>query len=436
MVLLFAHFYRYLHNLKIMNALIKQATIICSSSPFHHQVKDILVVDGIITAIEDEISAANTQTITGKNLHLSIGWMDIFADFAEPGDEYRETLESGANAAAAGGFTDVMLVPDTVPTVSSKAQIEFLIERAKALPVSIHPIGSVTKNAEGSVLTEMYDMHNSGAIAFSDGKKSIQQSGILLKALQYVSAKNAVIIQVPDDSSISEGGLMNEGIMSTKLGLPGNPAMAEEIMIARDIALLNYTESHLHITGVSTKKGIDLIRNAKKEGLQITCSVTPYHPFFCDEDLAEYNTNLKVNPPLRTKEDVTALQNALRLGDIDCIASHHSPQCADDKICEFEYAKNGMITLQTVYGTLNGIVNDTELLVKMLTEQNRKIFGLTIPRLDVDALACITIFEPDTKYLFKEESILSKSKNSPFIGKEMRGKVIGIINKNKLVLNN
>jgi dihydroorotase len=418
-----------------MNALVKKATIICSSSPFHRQVKDVLVVDGIIKAIEDDISAENIQTITGNNLHLSIGWVDIFADFAEPGNEHRETLESGSNAAAVGGFTDVMLVPDTVPTVSSKAQVEFLIERAKTLPVNIYPIGSVTKNAEGSALTEMYDMHNSGAVAFSDGKKSIQQSGLLLKALQYVSAKNAVIIQVPDDKSISEGGLMNESIMSTKLGLPGNPEIAEEMMIARDIALLNYTDSHLHITGVSTKKGIDLINNAKKEGLQITCSVTPYHLFFSEEDLVEYDTNLKVNPPLRSREDVVALQDALRNGDIDCIASHHSPQCADDKICEFEYAKNGMIGLQTLYGTVNPILKDTELLVKIFTENNRNIFGLKMPVIEKSAAACFTIFEPSTNYVFDEKAILSKSKNTPFIGKEMNGKVIGIINKNKLVLN-
>ena len=418
-----------------MNALIKKATIICPSSPFHLQVKDVLIVDGIIKAIENEISSDNYQTIIGNNLHLSIGWMDTFADFAEPGNEHRETLESGANAAAAGGFTDVMLIPNTLPTVSSKAQIEFLIERSKSLPVTIYPIGSITKNAEGTALTEMYDMYNSGAIAFSDGRKSIQQAGVLLKALQYVSAKDAVIIQVPDDKSISDGGLMNEGIVSTKLGLPGNPAMAEEVMIARDIALLHYTDSHLHITGVSTKKGIDLIKNAKKEGLQISCSVTPYHLFFSEEDLADYDTTLKVNPPLRTREDVIALQNALRSGVIDCIASHHTPQCADDKICEFEYAKNGMITLQTVYGTVNTIINNTEILVKIFTENNRNVFGLNMPVIETAAPACITIFEPATNYIFEERAILSKSKNSPFIGKEIKGKVVGIINKNKLVLN-
>ncbi len=418
-----------------MNALIKQATIICSPSTFHHQVKDILIVDGIIKAIDDDISAENTQTIVGNNLHLSIGWMDIFADFAEPGNEHRETLESGANAAAAGGFTDVMLVPNTTPTVSSKTQVEFLTERAKTLPVNIHTIGSVTQNAEGAALTEMYDMYNSGAVAFSDGNKSIQPSGLLLKALQYVSAKNAVIIQVPDDKSISDGGLMNEGIMSTKLGLPGIPAMAEEMMIARDIALLSYTDSHLHITGVSTKKGIDLINNVKKEGLQITCSVTPYHLCYSEDDLVGYDTNLKVNPPLRTKEDIAALQDALRFGDIDCIASHHSPQCADDKICEFEYAKNGMISLQTLYGTVNPVLKDTDQLVKIFTENNRNIFGINIPVIEESATACLTLFEPDTNYVFEENNIVSKSKNSPFVGKEMNGKVIGIIHKNKLVLN-
>ena len=418
-----------------MNALIKKATIICPTSPFNLKVKDVLIIDGIIKAVEDNISEENSQIITGNNLHLSIGWMDTFADFAEPGNEHRETLESGANAAAAGGFTDVMLVPNTLPTVSSKAQIEFLIERSKLVPVTVHPIGAVTNNAEGTALTEMYDMHNSGAVAFGDGRKSIQLAGILLKALQYVSAKNVVIIQVPDDKSISEGGMMNEGIVSTKLGLPGNPAMAEEVMIARDIALLHYTDSHLHITGVSTKKGIDLIKNAKKEGLQITCSVTPYHLFFSEEDLVDYDTNLKVNPPLRTREDVLALQNALRSGVIDCISSHHTPQCADDKICEFEYAKNGMITLQTVYGTVNTVVNNTELLVKIFTENNRKVFGLNLPVIETAAVACLTIFEPATNYNFEEKDILSKSKNSAFIGKQMKGKVIGIINKNKLVLN-
>lgn len=418
-----------------MNVLLQQVTIIAASSAYHKQVKDILIVDGVIKQIASNISPENYDIIKGNNLHVSIGWMDIFADFAEPGNEHRETLESGANASAAGGFIDVMLIPNTNPVVDSKAQVEFLIERSKQLPINIFPIGAVTKNAEGNTLAEMYDMHASGAVAFSDGTKSIQQSGVLLKAMQYVVAKNATIIQVADDKSISDAGLMNEGIESTKLGLPGKPAIAEELMIARDIELLGYTNSKLHITGVSTKKGIELIAAAKKNGLQISCSVTPYHLLFCDEDLYGYDSNLKVNPPLRTRADMQALQAALRIGEIDCIASHHSPQSWDDKTCEFEYAKNGMITLQTLYGTINGIMNDTAALVKMLTENNRNIFDIAKPSIEENVSACLTIFTPNTEYVFEENRIVSKSKNSAFVGKMMKGKVVGIINKGKMVLN-
>lgn len=418
-----------------MNVLLKKATILSSSSPHYRQVKDILIEDGIIKEISDAIALPkNTNEISGNGMHVSIGWMDIFADFAEPGNEHRESLETGAAAAAAGGFTDVMLIPNTQPVISSKSQVEFLKQRSGSLPVNIHPIGAVTKDAEGNVLSEMYDMHASGAVAFSDGIKPVQQAGTLLKALQYVLAKDSVVIQLPDDGSISKGGLMNEGIVSTQLGLPGNPAIAEELMIARDISLLRYTGSKLHITGVSTKNSLELIAGAKKEGLNITCSVTPHHLLFCDEDLTGYDANLKVNPPLRNRANMHALQKAFAAGEIDCIAGHHSPQCSDDKICEFEYAKNGMITLQTLYGSISEMAT-SELLINMLTENCRNIFGLDIPKIETGEKACITVFEPETEYTFTENMIISKSRNTPFTGKKMKGRVIGIYNKNKWVPN-
>ena len=418
-----------------MNVLLKKATILSSSSPYHRQVKDILIIDGVIKKISENITANDAHLIENENMHVSIGWMDIFADFAEPGNEHRETIESGAKAAAAGGFTDVMLMPNTHPVVASKAQVEFLKQRSYSTPVNIYPIAAITKNAEGKELSEMYDMHTSGALAFSDGKKSVQQAGVLLKAMQYALAKDAVIMQVPDDSSISYGGLINEGISSTQLGLPGIPAIAEEIMIARDLALLQYTGSKLHITGVSTKKGLELINKRKQEGFSVTCSVTPYHLTYCDEDLETYNTHLKVNPPLRTRADMLAMRAALINGEIDTIASHHIPQCADDKICEFEFAKNGMVTLQTLFGTVNSIMDNTEALVTILTENNRQIFSISIPSFEVGEKACLTLFDPAKEYLFEEKDILSKSKNSPFIGTVMQGRVIGIINKNQVVLN-
>ena len=419
-----------------MNVLLKKVIILSVSSPYHRQTKDILIIDGIITKIADNLIAdKDIPVVKWDNMHVSMGWMDILADFGEPGYEQNETLESGSHAAAAGGFTDVMLMPNSNPVVSSKSQVEFLQQRSQSLPVTIHPIGSITKNTEGVELAEMYDMYESGAVAFSDGKKPVQQSGLLLKALQYGLAKDVVMIQIPDDESISEGSLMNEGITSIRLGLPGNPSLSEELMISRDISLLEYTNSKLHISGVSVKKGIDLIKQAKKDGLHVTCSVTPYHIFFKDDDLENYDTNLKVKPPIRDITDVTALQDALRAGEIDCIASHHLPQCADNKLCEFEYAKTGMITLQTLFGTVNGIMNEIELLVTMLTENCRNVFSIPIPKISEGAVACLTLFDPETKFIFEESMILSKSKNSPFIGKKMKGKIIGVINKNKLILN-
>jgi dihydroorotase len=243
-------------------------------------------------------------------------------------------------------------------------------------------------------------------------------------------------MQIPDDKNIGAHGLMNEGVQSTRLGLPGKPAIAEELMIARDIELLKYTGSKLHITGVSTKKGIEIIAAAKKEGLNITCAATAYHCYFCDEDLSTYDSNLKVNPPLRTRADMIAVRDAIIDGTIDCIASHHIPQHWDDKTCEFEYAKNGMIGLQTLFGIINSFDINIEKLVDQLTIAPRKIFGLALPKIEEGSNACISIFNPADTYIFEEAMLKSKAHNSPFIGKSLKGKIIGIINKNKTVIAN
>lgn len=421
-----------------MKVLIQQATIVAPSSPYNGLIKDILIDKGVIADMGDQLSDTEAPVIAQPGLHVSIGWMDIFAHFCDPGLEYRETLETGTAAAAAGGFTDVMVLPNTNSAVHNKSQVEYIVQKAKALPVNIYPIGAVTKNAEGNELAEMYDMQQSGALAFGDGINAIQNSGLLIKALQYVKTFDGTIIQIPDDRSIGAHGLMNEGIVSTQLGLPGKPMMGEELIVARDIKLARYADSRLHFTGVTSPKSLEYIKRAKEGGIKVTCSVTPYHLFFNEEDLRTYDTNLKVSPPLRDANSQAALLQALLDGTVDCIASHHIPYNYDNKVCEFEYAKNGMTGLESLFGAVLSMVNgewSIGTLVEKLSVAPRKIFGLPVPVIEKGAAASLTLFNPDTAYVFDETMIRSKSKNSAFVGKPLKGKVIGIVNKEQLILN-
>lgn len=417
-----------------MTILLRQARILSPGSPHHQLVRDILVEDGMIREIAENIEAPGARVIAHEHLHVSPGWMDLFAHFCDPGLEHKETLETGAAAAAAGGFTHVCVIPNTVPAISQKAQVEYICHRSASLTVQVMPLGSVSRNAEGKDLAEMYDMHDSGAVAFSDGTLPIQSGALMAKALQYVKKINKPIIQIPDERSLSAHGLMHEGIVSTRLGLPGKPAIAEEIMIARDIELLRYTGSALHLTGISTRKGLQLIRDAKSEGLNLTCSVTPYHLSFTDEDLAGYDTNLKVYPPLRSADDRAALLEGLLDGTVDAIASHHLPQHSDDKVCEFEYAKHGMITLESLFGVANRVLGNPGKLVELLAIAPRKILNMPVPSIREAEPACLTLFDPREEYIFTRDMIRSRSSNSPFIGQQLTGKVLGIIHEQKIHL--
>ncbi len=402
-----------------MKVLIRQATIADTRSAWNGQKVDILLNNDIIEEIAPAITTEASETIDLPDLVVSPGFTDIFSHVGDPGLEYKETVETGAAAAKAGGYTRMLVLPNTKPVVHSKSQVEYIIQKSRHLPVTVLPIGAISQNCEGKDLAEMHDMHASGAVAFSDGLHPVQNSQLFLKALQYVKAFDGIVIQVPDENNLSRTGLVNEGIISTQLGLPGKPALAETVMLSRDIELLRYTGSKLHVTGISTAESVELIRRAKNDGLQITCSVSPYHLWFSDEYLSDYDTNLKVNPPLRTPADVEALRAAVLDGTIDCIASHHQPHEWDSKVCEFEYAKYGMEGLESCFAaTATALPQLTpEKLAGLFSLHPANIFGLKQPNIAAGEKANLTLYQNDVLNKFEIKDIFSASKNNAFVGK-------------------
>ncbi len=422
-----------------MNLLIKKAIIVCANSKYHLQVNDILIQNGTISKIAKSIpTPPKTKIIEGKQLHASIGWADIFANFGEPGFEHKETLASGALAAAKGGYTDVCVVPNTKPCIDNKSAVQFIVQQSKNMPCKIHPIGAVSQQTEGKNLAEMMDMQHHGAVAFSDGWHPIQNELLMLKALQYVKIFNGTIFQVPIHNNLTKYGLMHEGSISTALGLQGIIDIAEHIFINKEIELLRYSQSKLHITGVSTARGIQLIRAAKKEKLNITCSVTPYHLLYTHEALKTYNSIYKVNPPLRTDADCKALLTGIKDGTVDCIASHHQPHEWDAKSIELVEASYGMNTISTMLPLLLQIPNANiaiEKWIELLTTNPRNIANIKQPILAVGEKANITVFSTQQTTTVTENSIGSKSYNSPLMNTIVAGKIEATILSNHTTLN-
>jgi dihydroorotase len=422
-----------------MQVHIRKARVIYPGSRYHDKITDLLIEDGIIVQIAASIKSSPDVVIEAKGLCVSTGWVDVFADYREPGFEHKETIASGLACAAAGGFTDVLLGPNTLPPVSTKSIVQFVQQQAAGNVSVLHPIGAATQNTDGKDLAEMMDMRAHGAVAFSDGWKPVQSTGLMLKALEYVKAFGGVMIQLPVDASLASGGLMNEGVVSTSLGMAGIPALAETIMLHRDIELVRYTGSRLHVTGITTAESVEMMRKAKAEGLSVTCSVTPYHLALTDEALSGYCSDYKVSPPLRTEADSVALIAGVKDGTIDCIASHHRPQEWDAKTKEFEYAADGMAVQEIAFGILWDVLKEhitPERLVEMLTTIPRDIFGLEIPEIKKGNKAVLTLFTTTGHNTLLANKIQSLSRNNPFIGKELSGKVLGIINQNQVHLNN
>jgi len=416
-----------------MKIIIREAKIIDSKSPFHNQVVDVKINDGILEKIGTNISPSDDyKEIKQSNLHLSQGWFDSSVSFGEPGFEDRETIANGLNVAAKSGFTAVALQPNSAPVLDNQSQILFVKQKANDAATDLFAIGALTKNSEGTDLAELYDMKNAGAIAFGDYGKSLSNANLLKIGLQYVQDFDGLVIAFCQDEKIKGSGVVNEGIVSTRLGLKGIPNLAEELIVARNLFLLEYTGGKLHIPTISTAKSVELIRNAKAKGLKVTCSVAVHNLVLTDEKLEGFDTRFKVAPPLRTDNDRIALISGILDNTIDTITSDHNPMDIEHKKMEFDLAKNGTIGLESAFGALLTVL-PLEKIVEKLTSSST-IFNLNQTEIAEGNKANITLFTTDTEWIFTKEHILSKSKNSAFLGTKMKGKVIGIYNNNKLVL--
>lgn len=411
-----------------MRVLIKQAKIIQAASPLHNQVMDILMEDNTIVSIAKQIDEASAEKIIAeKELIFSPGWVDLMADYAEPGYEYKEGIKNGLAVAAKGGFTDVVIVPNTQPSISNKAAVQFAIQQAQGATAKLHVLGSISNNIEGKDLAEMLDMHEQGAVGFTDGWKPLQNAALMLKALEYVKAFKGVLVQIPMDSTIASNGLMHEGMHSTQLGMAGIPTIAETILLQRDIDLLRYTHSRLHISGVSCAASIAIIKHAKAEGLAITCDTTPYHLLFTDSALTSYNSLYKVMPPLRSEEDRQALVAALKDGTIDCIASHHRPQDWDAKQKEFEYASYGMAVQEYSFAALYSKFEkelSIERWMDLFANNARCIFNLPYQIIQEGASGNFSVVSLQHPSTLQIENGQSKSNNMPFDTWACNAKVI------------
>jgi dihydroorotase len=421
-------------NDKMTSVILKQTKIIDPSSPFHQQIMDVKIENGTITQIDKQIAnSAGFEVITIKNLHISQGWMDSSVCFGEPGYEDRETIENGLQVAAKSGFTAVMLQPNSNPVVDNQSQIRFVIDKAKGHATWLYPIGALTKGCEGNELAELYDMQNAGAIAFGDYKKAIQNANLQKIALQYVQDFEGSLLAFCQDSSIKGIGIANEGEMSTRLGMKGIPALAEELHVARNLFLASYTGGKIHIPTISTQGSIQLIKEAKAKGIAVTCSVAVTNLLLTDEKLNSFDSRFKVLPPLREEATSAALVAAVLDGTIDCITSDHNPLDIEHKKLEFDLAHDGSIGLESAFGALNTIL-PLEVIIQKLTA-SKLIFNTKTSTINTNSGADLSLFVTDTDWVFEKEFIASKSKNSAFLGQKMKGKAVGIYNNGQLILN-
>ncbi|MEX0599053.1 MAG: dihydroorotase [Rhodothermales bacterium] len=401
---------------------------------------DVRIRDGRISSVGSDLDPGDDPVYDCSGKLISPGWMDMHVHFREPGYEHKETIETGCRAAAAGGFTAVACMPNTDPPIHTRDVVEFIIERAEKTAVDVHPIACVSKNRKGKTLTEMADLADGGAVAFSDDGSPVQHAGLMRRALEYSSTLEKPIINHMEELTLNVDGHMHEGDVSTRLGLPGIPALSEEVMIARDVLLAGFTGGHVHVAHISTATAVELVRRARKQGIHVTAEVCPHHFVLTDEAVEEtgFDTNTKMHPPLRGARDVAAIKEGLRDGTIDAICTDHAPHASFEKEVEYIRAPFGILGLETAWGLIGHALIDAGVLsvaeaVHKLTVAPRTILRLDVPTLDEGAEACLTIFDATTEWTFEERHIRSKSRNTPFVGHRMVGRAWAIYNKQHFV---
>ena len=420
-----------------MNILIKSAEILDPGSDFFKKTKNILIENGQIKKISDTNHKADL-VIEGDNLKVSIGWFDMRTSIKDPGFEHKEDINSAGLAASAGGFTEIACLSNTKPVIQTKDVISYIKAKAQSTLLDIHPIAAVTIDNKGEEMTEMMDLHYSGAVAFSDAEKPVWHPDVLLKALQYIQTFNGLLINRPEEKKLTIGGQMNEGKVSTQLGLKGIPKLAEELMIERDIKILEYAGGRIHFALVSSPKSLEMIREAKKKGLQVTCDISAHHLTLDETLLTDFDTYLKVSPPLRSKDDIVLFWKAIADDTIDAIVSDHNPQDEECKNLEFDLADFGIIGLETAFAAINTGNKKIKLekIIEKITSSPRKILNTPMPVIEEGASANLTVFDPEIEWVFSPKDIKSKSKNSPYLGKKFKGRVVAVFNNNKHHINN
>jgi len=391
---------------------------------------NVVIERNKIKSVGSTGGAKGETKIDCSGLVITHGFCDVHVHFREPGREDKETLQTGSRAALAGGFTRVCVMPNTSPPLDTPESIRFIVEKAEECPVHIHPIGAVTKGQKGQELTEVQGIISEGAVALSDDGLPISDAQVMRLALEYTSMFDKPVINHAEDECLRNNGLMNEGEISTRLGLAGNPSLAEAIMIQRDLELANMIQAKLHVPHVTSASGSANIRRMKKSNQNITAEVTPHHLFFNDQALLEYNTNFKVAPPIRTENDRKELIKAVKDGTLDCIATDHAPHTIEEKEATFEIAPFGMIGLESCFGAVNKVLDmPLKELLKLLTVNPRRIMGFDNDLFTIGCPAELTILDPDQEWIFKEQNIYSKSRNTPFFGEKLKGKVHFTISK-------